>query len=85
MHQADAETPLATRTTLLQHYASLHSIVLLSEILYVPASPAGGVVGEELLDWLNTVDMAPSVREGEDLVSLGSPWDSDNFWPYICR
>ncbi|KAL8279181.1 hypothetical protein RQP46_008437 [Phenoliferia psychrophenolica] len=83
--EADGEVPPARKEALSMHYASLHSILSLSEILYVPASPAGGVVGEELLDWLNTVDRAPAVEEGEELVSLGSPWDSDNFWPYLYR
>lgn len=41
----------------LQHLASLHAVLSLTEILYLPADGRGdGVVGEELLDWLNTID-----------------------------
>ncbi|KAM0752697.1 Nucleoporin, Nup85-like protein [Meredithblackwellia eburnea MCA 4105] len=81
--EADSALSSATKTKLLQHHASLHSILSLNEIIYV--SPSGGIVGEELLDWLNTVDRAPAAEEGEELVSLGSPWESDNFWPYVYR
>ena len=35
----------------------MHSILSLTEILYFPSDGSGdGVVGEELLDWLNVVD-----------------------------
>jgi nuclear pore complex protein Nup85 len=41
----------------LQHLASLHAVLSLTEILYLPADGRGdGVVGEEVLDWLNTID-----------------------------
>lgn len=35
----------------------MHGILSLSEILYLPFDARGdGVVGEEILDWVNTVD-----------------------------
>lgn len=42
-------------------------------------------MGEELLDWVNTVDRAPSTEEGEELADLSRPWEHSNFWPYLYR
>ncbi|KAK4701947.1 nuclear pore complex protein Nup85, partial [Phenoliferia sp. Uapishka_3] len=83
--ESNSDIPPPRKEILLVHFASLHSILALNEILYLPTSPADGVVGEELLDWLNTVDSAPSSEEGAELALLGSPWESDNFWPFLSR
>ena len=44
------------------HYANMHAILALTEILYLPADGRGeGLVAEEILDWVNTVDKGQSV------------------------
>ncbi|KAG0658580.1 hypothetical protein C6P46_005700 [Rhodotorula mucilaginosa] len=68
------------------HYADMGAILALTEILYLPADGRGeGLVAEEILDWVNTVDKAPSADEGNQLLALASPWDSPNFFPYLHR
>ncbi|GAA5941408.1 uncharacterized protein JCM15063_006090 [Sporobolomyces koalae] len=74
------------KTTYLQHYSTMHSILSLVELLYLPQDGLGdGVVGEELLDWLNVVDRAPSTEQGTELSSLAHPWDSPEFFPYLTK
>ncbi|GAA5915205.1 uncharacterized protein JCM6883_001767 [Sporobolomyces salmoneus] len=68
------------------HYSTMHSILSLTEILYFPSDGLGdGVVAEELLDWLNVVDRAPSTEEGSELSTLSQPWTSPLFFPYLTR
>ncbi|GAA5988849.1 hypothetical protein JCM10908_006197 [Rhodotorula pacifica] len=70
----------------LAHHAHMHAILALTEILYYPSDGRGeGLVGEEVLDWVNTIDKAPSADEGNELLALTSPWDSPNFFPYLHR
>lgn len=70
----------------LQHYSTMHSILSLTEILYFPTDGTGeGVVGEELLDWLNVIDRAPSQEDGTELSSLSQPWESPLFFPYLTK
>lgn len=38
-----------------------------------------------MLDWVNTVDVAPSKEEGEAIVGLGRPWEGEGFWEYLQR
>jgi len=64
----------------------MHGVLALAEILFFPSDGAGdGLVADELLDWVNTIDPAPSNDEGADLLALASPWDSDAFFPYLSR
>ncbi|GAA5860731.1 hypothetical protein JCM1840_001945 [Sporobolomyces johnsonii] len=70
----------------LEHHATMHAVLALAEILYLPADGRGeGVVGEELLDWVNTVDRAPSAEEGTALLASPTPWQDPNFFPYLTR
>ncbi|GAA5887149.1 hypothetical protein JCM5296_001611 [Sporobolomyces johnsonii] len=70
----------------LEHHATMHAVLALAEILYLPADGRGeGVVGEELLDWVNTVDRAPSAEEGTALLASPAPWQDPNFFPYLTR
>lgn len=56
------------------------------QTVYLPASGSRrGLVGEELLDWLNRNFIAPSTEEGVALAALDAPWADPNFWPYIAR
>ncbi|GAA5910172.1 hypothetical protein JCM6882_001763, partial [Rhodosporidiobolus microsporus] len=78
-------TPQAKAATL-SHYATMHGILALAQILYFPSDGRGeGLVGEELLDWVNTIDRAPSAEEGAELSQLSTPWDSPTFFPYLTR
>lgn len=62
--QADSSLEPTAKTHSLLHHASLHAILSLSEILYMPFDGSGdGLVGEELLDWVNTVDRGDGDRE----------------------
>ncbi|GAA5949394.1 hypothetical protein JCM3765_003395 [Sporobolomyces pararoseus] len=84
--QGDSKLSLEEKETQLQHYSTMHSILSLTEILYFPTDGTGdGVVGEELLDWLNVIDRAPSAEEGTELSSLSQPWESPLFFPYLTR
>ncbi|SCV74835.1 BQ2448_7864 [Microbotryum intermedium] len=67
--------------------ALLHSTLSLTEILYLPQDGHGqGVVGEELLHWLNTLDPSPSKEQGEALADLARPWErEDDFWEYLYK
>ncbi|KZW00006.1 hypothetical protein EXIGLDRAFT_723166 [Exidia glandulosa HHB12029] len=68
------------------HYQSLYSSLHLMQTVYLPASGSRrGLVGEELLDWLNRNFIAPSTEEGVSLAALDTPWTDANFWPYIVR
>ncbi|KDE06351.1 hypothetical protein MVLG_03261 [Microbotryum lychnidis-dioicae p1A1 Lamole] len=78
----------STSTSIQPHeLALLHSTLSLTEILYLPQDGHGqGVVGEELLDWLNTLDPSPSKEQGEALADLARPWEThDQFWDYLYK
>jgi len=63
--QQDATLDDEAKLDELQHLASLHAVLSLTEILYLPADGRGdGVVGEEVLDWLNTIDRGEHLRLG---------------------
>ncbi|GAA5853785.1 hypothetical protein JCM8547_007448 [Rhodosporidiobolus lusitaniae] len=84
--KADPSLSPAQKTKSLEHHVTMHAILSLAEILYFPLDGRGeGLVGEEILDWVNTVDRAPSAEEGAELSSLAAPWDSPNFFPYLYR
>ncbi|ORY69411.1 Nup85 nucleoporin-domain-containing protein [Leucosporidium creatinivorum] len=84
--QADTTLSPSLKSHQLTHHADLHSILSLTQLLYLPNDGRGdGLVGEELLDWVNTVDRAPSAEEGEELADLSRPWEHPNFWPYLHR
>ncbi|GAA6012774.1 hypothetical protein JCM11491_002557 [Sporobolomyces phaffii] len=82
--QANPETSRQEKQSRAQHYSTMHSILSLTEILYL-APESSGVVGEELLDWLNVVDRSPSAEEGTELSSLAQPWESPDFFPYLTK
>ncbi|EGU11060.1 Biotin/lipoyl attachment:Carbamoyl-phosphate synthase subunit L [Rhodotorula toruloides ATCC 204091] len=82
----DSTLSASAKSKSLAHHAAMHNVLALAEILYFPADGRGeGLVAEELLDWVNTIDRAPSTEEGNELLSLSSPWDSPAFFPYLIR
>ncbi|GAA5946628.1 hypothetical protein JCM1841_003917, partial [Sporobolomyces salmonicolor] len=84
--QANLSLSPSAKAHALEHHATMHAVLALAEILYLPADGRGeGVVGEELLDWVNTVDRAPSAEEGTALLVSPAPWQDPNFFPYLTR
>ncbi|BGP42672.1 hypothetical protein JCM10449v2_006684 [Rhodotorula kratochvilovae] len=84
--QNDSTYTPAGKAKALAHHAAMHGVLALAEILYFPTDGVGeGLVAEELLDWVNTIDPAPSNEEGAELLALASPWESDAFFPYLAR
>ena len=68
------------------HWADVYAIWSFTQLLYFPIDGRGeGVVAEELLDWINTVDVAPTTEEGLEITSATIPHQHDNFWPYIYK
>ncbi|CED84877.1 Nuclear pore complex component (sc Nup85) [Phaffia rhodozyma] len=70
------------------HWASITQIFHLAKILYLPEDGRGdGVVGEELLDWINMADLGPTTEEGEEILgfSNGDSWAHEEFWSYLIR
>ena len=54
--------------------------------MHLPSNGSlGGVVGEELLEWLNTNFIAPDSDEAIELSRLSAPWTEDSFWHYLIR
>ncbi|KDN53367.1 hypothetical protein K437DRAFT_265737 [Tilletiaria anomala UBC 951] len=67
-----------------QLVSDIHAAFHLAETLYLPLDGAGaGVVGEEILHWLNAYDIAPTTEEGQDIASAATPYDHPRYWDYI--
>lgn len=70
----------------LQLAQSLHTILHFAETLYIPADGRGaGVVGEEILHWLNSFDFAPRTEDGQEIAQSGLPHEHASYWDYILR
>ncbi|WVQ78536.1 hypothetical protein IAT38_000622 [Cryptococcus sp. DSM 104549] len=75
-----------TDPVLRERFTDAFNTFNLAEILYLPVDGKGeGLVGEELLDWVNEVDIAPDNHLGNEIMSTRSPWDHPSFWPFIAR
>ena len=71
---------------LLQRWQSIHTILHLAEVLYLPADGRGAaVVGEELLHWLNSFDFAPTTEEGQEIAEAAVPHAHPSYWDYVLR
>ncbi|ORX33416.1 Nup85 nucleoporin-domain-containing protein [Kockovaella imperatae] len=67
-------------------YEAVYHILHLAQILYLPRDGRGeGLLGEELLDWVNDVDPAPPNQQGNEIMQSRPPWDHPAFWPYVCQ
>jgi nuclear pore complex protein Nup85 len=68
------------------HYRSLYTCFSLFVVLYLPeAGLDDALVGDDLMEWLNTHFIEPSTEEGDHLSGLERPWEDDTFWPYLIR
>ena|SRR5260221_12567438 len=68
------------------HYRSLYTCFSLFVVLYLPEPGyEQALIGEELMEWLNTHFIEPSTEEGDALSALARPWEDETFWPYLTR
>ncbi|EIW66274.1 hypothetical protein TREMEDRAFT_70200 [Tremella mesenterica DSM 1558] len=68
------------------HFSAVFYVLQLAVILYLPPDGRGeGLLGEELLDWVNDVDPAPDNIQGQEIMQVKEPWSHPSFWPYIIR
>ncbi len=66
--------------------SDLHAVLSLADTLYLPADGTGaGVVGEELLHWLNSYDIAPTTEEGLDIAAAPIPHEHPRYWDYVLQ
>lgn len=69
-----------------RHYEGLSVSMHLFQTIFTPQSGVlAGLVGEELLLWLNCNFVAPTGEEGKALASKQKPWLELNFWSYLIR
>jgi len=68
------------------HYRSLYTCFSLFVVIYLPEPGyEQALIGEELMEWLNTHFIEPSTEEGDALSALERPWEDETFWPYLTR
>ncbi|CAO1617487.1 unnamed protein product [Jaminaea pallidilutea] len=67
-------------------------ILTLAQTLYLSPNAleahyngAQGIVGEELLHWLNSYDYAPTTEQGREIASSAEPHMHPSYWDYILR
>lgn len=69
-----------------QAWRDAQTILRLAEVLYYPKDGRGiSVVGEELLHWLNSFDVAPTTEEGQEIAESAVPHEHPSYWDYILR
>ncbi|KIS67525.1 uncharacterized protein UMAG_04624 [Mycosarcoma maydis] len=69
-----------------QAWRDVQTILRLAEVLYYPKDGRGvSVVGEELLHWLNSFDVAPTTEEGQEIAESAVPHDHPSYWDYVLR
>lgn len=65
---------------------SFSLILHFAETIYIPADGRGtGVVGEEILHWLNSFDVQPTTEEAQEIAQSATPYEHDNYWDCIRR
>ncbi|WFC98131.1 hypothetical protein MYAM1_000855 [Malassezia yamatoensis] len=75
-----------SETEYIAHVQSLHTIFYLAQVLYLPEDGRGiGVIGEELLHWLNAHDIAPTTEQGQQIAQASPSYDHPEFWDYLLR
>lgn len=87
-----AETSSASTSPYLPHLSRvLLPILTLVQTLYLSPNAtdlqhAGeGIIGEELLHWLNSYDLAPTTEQGREIAASDEPYLHANYWDYILR
>lgn len=84
----DEDSPSPAASHLNSH---LLPIMTLAQTLYISPSAidgqhAGeGIIGEELLHWLNSHDLAPTTEQGQEIASSSEPYLHPAYWDYILR
>lgn len=69
-----------------QHVQELYMIFHLAQVLYFPEDGSGlGVVGEELLHWINEHDVAPTTEQGQQIAQTLPPHEHPDYWDYVFR
>ncbi|KAJ9474997.1 Nuclear pore complex protein Nup85 [Pseudozyma hubeiensis] len=69
-----------------QNWRDAQTILRLAEVLYYPKDGRGiSVVGEELLHWLNSFDVAPTTEEGQEIAEAAVPHEHRSYWDYVLR
>lgn len=67
-------------------WASVNTTLQLLQILVTsPSGLLGGLVGEELLLWLNVNFVAPTTDDGRRYASKEKPWLEKGYWNYLVR
>ncbi|KAJ1017822.1 hypothetical protein NDA16_005138 [Ustilago loliicola] len=73
-------------TAQFQAWRDAQTILRLAEVLYYPMDGRGiSVVGEELLHWLNSFDVAPTTEEGQEIAESAVPHEHPSYWDYVLR
>ncbi|CCF48279.1 hypothetical protein NDA11_002929 [Ustilago hordei] len=73
-------------TAQFQAWRDAQTILRLAELLYYPKDGRGiSVVGEELLHWLNSFDVAPTTEEGQMIAESAVPHEHPSYWDYVLR
>lgn len=80
------ESPPSQETDYERHVQQLHMIFHLAQVIYFPEDGSGmGVVGEELLHWLNAHDVAPTTEQGQAIAQTLPAHDHPDYWDYVFR
>ncbi|PKI83250.1 hypothetical protein MVES_002822 [Malassezia vespertilionis] len=83
---AALEAEDASETQYLGHVQALHTIFKLTQVLYFPEDGRGlGVIGEELLHWLNAHDVAPTTEQGQEIAKTSPSHEHPEYWDYLFR
>ncbi|MCO5566109.1 hypothetical protein L7F22_019785 [Adiantum nelumboides] len=70
----------------LEYTVSFSLILHFAETIYIPADGRGtGVVGEEILHWLNSFDVQPTTEEAQEIAQSATPYEHGNYWDCIRR
>lgn len=78
---------LASQDPLPSTYATyvniLETLQLVQTVYAPPGGQVEGLVGEQLLQWLNTSHSVPATAELLRLSALPEPWSDPDFWPTL--
>lgn len=85
----DADDEDSSTSAAYQHISrTLLPILTLTQTLYLSPNEhhsGQGIIGEELLHWLNSYDLAPTTEQGREIASDAEPYLHPSYWDYILR